>query len=308
MIEIPTAINYGQAKKVSDRLPDCLAEVLPYKLYGELLRASAELERIEELRCRLSQRAYVTVGGKNVALSYVTSPDDMEKMTSVIFGNSLYAHRDTLLEGYVTLSGGVRVGVCGRASLNGGAIRGVYDITSLNFRLPSRILSVGEPVVSLIRQGGSALIYSPPGVGKTTLLRSVATRLSTGEGALRVSVVDTRGELSLVGGCLGGADVLLGYPKGIGIEIAARVFNPQLIVCDEIGSEGEAEAIISAANCGVPLLASAHGDVLSSLLCRSGLRKLHVSCVFTHYVGITRGARGELSYGITERGAADALI
>lgn len=305
---MPTAINYGQARKVSDRLPECLAEVLPYKLYGELQRRSSELLRIEEIRCRLLQRAYVTVGGENIELSYVTDPSDMEKMTSRIFGGSLYAHRDTLLEGYVTLSGGVRVGVCGRASLEGGRLRGIYDITSLNFRLPAKLLSVGEPLVQLIRSGASVLVYSPPGVGKTTLLRSVAARLSEGMVALRVSVIDTRGELSLIGGCLGGADVLLGYPKGVGVEIATRVFNPQLIVCDEIGSEGEAEAIISSANCGVPLLASAHGDSISSLLRRTGLRKLHGACVFTHYVGITRRMRGEYVYDIRGREEADAFL
>ncbi len=305
---MPTAINYGQARRASDRLPECLAEILPYKLYGELQKRFSEFIRVEEIRCRLSQSSYVTVGGENVELSYVTDASDMEKMTSAIFGGSLYAHRDTLLEGYVTLRGGVRVGVCGRASVEGGRISGIYDITSLNFRLPARLLWVGDPIISLIRGGASVLVYSPPGVGKTTLLRSVATRLSSGEGALRVSVIDTRGELSLIGGCLGGADVLLGYPKGVGVEIASRVFNPQLIVCDEIGSEGEAEAIISAANCGVPLLASAHGDRLSSLLCRTGLRRLHGACVFTHYAGIWRRLRGEFAYDITRREDADDLL
>ena len=93
----------------------------------------------------------------------------------------------------------------------------------------------------------------------------------------------------------------MGYPKGVGIEIATRCFSPQLIVCDEIGSESEAEAILSASNCGVPILASAHGDSVGALMRRAGLYALHRAQVFSYYVGLyRRGSRMEQNIAARE--------
>lgn len=288
-------------------LPAILSEVLPYRLYGEIIKKLPALGRIEEIRCRTNCRVFITSAEGNVELSYIPQKSDMEAMTDKLCGGSLYAHRDTLTEGYITAEGGVRVGICGRASVEGGKIIGIYDVSSLNFRLPSAVFYLGEPVVRLLREGGGVLVYSPPGVGKTTLLRSVARRMSSGSSPIRVCVIDTRGELS-AGLLLGDtADILLGYPKGKGIEIATRTMNPQLIICDEIGDDREAEAILSAQNSGVPLLASAHADSVNSLLTRRGIRLLHDSEVFANYVGIRRRG-GELSYSICARGEINACV
>ena len=82
--------------------------------------------------------------------------------------------------------------------------------------------------------------------------------------------------------------------------------SPQLIVCDEIGSESEAEAIEAAANCGVPILAAAHGDSVETLLCRQGIGRLHRAAVFSNYVGISRHG-GRFEYVITSREDACAI-
>ncbi|MBQ8849428.1 MAG: hypothetical protein IJ011_03730 [Clostridia bacterium] len=307
---MPTVISTKKREEKRGALPSSLAEILPYKLYGAILKELPFVGRVEEVRCRLGRRAYLTGEKGNVGLSYVCTSEDMKMMSERLLGGSLYAHRETLIEGYVTVEGGIRVGVCGRAAIEGGKMIGIYDISGLNFRLPSLILGIGEPLCALLRSGGSALVYSPPGVGKTTLLRSVAARMSTGERARRVCVVDTRGELSLISGSIGDtADILLGYPKDKGIEIAARTMNAELTVCDEIGGAEETEAIISAANCGVPLLASAHADSISSLLHRSGIARLHAAAVFSYYVGIRRSASGsDFCYDITKREDADAFL
>ena len=285
--KMPTVIN-GAERKSESGLSEKLASVLPPDLYAEISSHLYGYGRAEEIRCRIGCHTYITVGGTNLALAHVTDRRDMEEMTDKIFGGSLYAHRETLSEGYVTLDGGIRVGVCGRAVVEDGRVRGVLSMTSLNIRLPAQIYSHPSALEGLLRSGNGVLVYSPPGVGKTTLLRSLAARLASGQKPMRVCVVDTRGELSMCDGALGNADVLVGYPKGVGIEIATRCMSPQLIVCDEIGSCQEAEAIEAAANCGVPLLAAAHGDSIEALTGRSGIERLHRAAVFSYYVGIAR--------------------
>ena len=117
---------------------------------------------------------------------------------------------------------------------------------------------------------------------------------------LRVVLVDSRCELDDGGfgedACL---SVLSGYPKGLGIEIATRTLNAQLIVCDEIGAR-EVGALVEACNCGVPVIASAHADSMRALLARDGMRELHRRAVFGSYVRIRRGAAGaDFGYDVT---------
>jgi stage III sporulation protein AA len=221
----------------------------------------------------------------------------------------LYAFRDTIAEGYISLRGGIRVGVCGRAVVNNGRVVGVYDIDTLVVRIPHVSPPLGAEMKMLLSDMNytrGILIYSPPGVGKTTLLRSLALMLSTGREAKRVSVVDTRGELSFSLEshtlCL---DLLSGYPKHLGISLAARTLGSEIIICDEIGGVAEAEAIREAHNAGVPLIASAHAASVKELLGRSGIGILHRAGCFGAYVGIRRRGTFGFDYDISKREAAD---
>ena len=292
-------------------IPEGLLRMLPYRLADEIRRKAEEQKAsVEEIRMRTGRASSLTVGGRNIVLRTVLSREEMEKFFALICEGSLYAHSETINNGYLTLEGGIRVGICGRASTSGGRILGVYDVSSFNIRIPHPIRRVGEPVCRRLREaaGKGVLVYSPPGEGKTTLIRSVAESMAGGLSPWRVAVIDTRGELSFSlsgeGLCL---DVLSGYPRGVGIEIATRTMNAQLIVCDEIGDVCEAEAIIAAQNCGVPFLATAHADGVDELLRRTGIARLHAARVFGCYVGIRR--RGcELQYSFTEWEDADAAL
>ncbi len=291
-------------KKKELKYPGSLLRYLPFRLAREIDELELGRDDLEEIRLRSDSYVTLTVGARNIQLNTRLSSSEISAILAEMCNYSVYAHRETITNGYITLEGGIRVGVCGRAGVENGRIFGVYDVSTLNIRIPGGYLSFGDPVCGVLRKEGNGrgvLVYASPGVGKTTLLRSVICRMASGGDRLRVCVVDSRGELSLEkvrSRC--GADFLVGYPKGKGIEIAARTMNSQLIVCDEIGDEEEARAIISVQNCGVPLLASTHGDSVAAIMQRRGIRELHMAGVFGAYVGIKRRGVGiDYDYQIT---------
>ncbi len=314
----PAPRNTAPAPYVPVSAPGFPTDLLPPRLTAILLDAvRGQNGMIEEIRLRAGRKASLTVGGRNVMTEAILTEADLTAILTRMCGGSLYAYSQTIHEGYITLPDGVRVGVAGRAVCEEGRVIGVCEITGLCIRLPHRYGSMGGMVCRLLRslnRGETAprgiLLYAPPGEGKTTLLRAVAAGLSGGDGGapLRTVVVDTRGELGFEtdgrGLCL---DVLRGYPRARGVEIATRTLSAQVIVCDEIGDTEEAMSLISSHHGGVPLIASAHAGSVEELLRRTGIRLLHESRLFGAYVGIKRDGRGDFTYRVTPRDDAERV-
>ena len=287
--------------------PPALLSLLPARLADALRRLS--VSRPEELRLHACRYAAVRADGCTHQTDVILSEAEMSQTLRRMCEGSLYAYAETINRGYLTLEGGVRVGVCGSAATQGSQVIGVNRVTGLTVRIPHAVAVDTEPLwryLSTLRSQTGLLIYSPPGVGKTTLLRALALRLSSAPLRRRTVVVDSRAELSpTLGGEALDLDVLIGYPRACGIEIAVRSLCAEVVLCDEIGSDEDAAAVLSAANCGVPLIATAHASDVRELLLRPPLRRLHDARVFGVYAGLRRAPHEGLSYRLTDWQDAD---
>lgn len=256
---------------------------------------------LNELRFKKNTFLTVITGLNNVKTDVYVTENDIESILFNLCDGSIYAHFDTIKNGYIRLKQGARAGICGRASEENGLISGISDITSINIRIPKLISGAGDYLYSFMSKSSfnkSVLLYSLPGIGKTTILRDFSLKLSQGNKFIRYAIIDTREEITPLIAENIIADVYLSYPKGLAIELATKSMTPELIICDEISSTDEASAILRAANTGVTLLATAHAGSFYELIRKESIKMLIDGGVFEYFIGIDRKP-GEKMYKYT---------
>lgn len=201
--------------------------------------------------------------------------EDLEETFRRICEYSVYTHEKEVSQGFVTLRGGHRAGICGRAVIEDGQVRSIQEICAVNIRIAREVKDAAAPLLQGMQAAGGLrvlreglLLAGPPGSGKTTLLRDLVRRLSSGAlgTPLRITVVDERGEIGAVwegipqndlGLC---TDILTGCPKALGIEMAVRSMSPEIVAFDELGTREEAEAVSRCLHAGAAALATIHAD------------------------------------------------
>ncbi len=241
---------------------------------------------VSEIRLREKRLLSVTLGRKNVTCELICTRKEIQHTVAAVCGNSLYSHSESIREGCITTDCGIRVGVCGHAVTSDGHISMVRDITSLNLRIPHRIPGAADELFRRMQNSSNVLIYSPPGKGKTTVLRELIPLLSSGESAKRCAVIDTRYELCAGIDSSDLTDVFYGYPRYEGILSAVRTMSPEYIICDEISTEQDANALICAHTAGISVCASIHAGNSDELFRIPIVKMMTDARVFDLFYGI----------------------
>ena len=285
-------------KNISDEIVNSLSLNLREKI-KKLPKSNLN---IEEIRLRSQKPLILNANNKdyfynekendlalNMDNPYIVTREDIEQTFQIICKYSIHTFMDDITKGFITLRGGHRVGIVGKAIVESGQVKNIKHISSLNIRISREIIGCSDKILDHIissnNQVNNTLIISPPQCGKTTLVRDIVRNLSHGHKkygfrGMKVALIDERNEIG--GSYLGvpqmdvgiRTDIIETCPKDIGIMMLLRSMSPNIIVTDEIGNEREVKALYTALNGGVSLITTVHGDSIEDIQGRKELSRL----------------------------------
>lgn len=270
-------------------------------------------ERPEEIRMRIGQPLLLYTGSRelfwndgqqclseDITGAYKAKERDFEDMLAYMSNYSLYAFEEEIRGGFLTIQGGHRIGLAGKTVCEQGIVKTMRQISFLNIRIACEHKGCADDVLPYIRNGVSVyntLFISPPGIGKTTLLRDCIRQLSTGTKGFpghKVGVVDERSEIAA---CYLGrpqndlgprTDVMDCCPKSEGMLLLLRSMSPEIIGVDELGGQADYEAVEAALHCGCHILGTMHGERIEEMKEKPYLRKWLEKVFFERYVFLSK--------------------
>lgn len=310
-----------------------ILRILPLEIRKVLKGIRLSFDSVQEIRIRAGSPLLILYKGREIDAGYTYDSvkykyglrvklKDIREMMELICEHSAYAYEEEMRQGYVTIEGGHRIGIAGKTILFNGNIKNMKHISCLNIRVAGQMIGCADDIIGqLIQDSGNnygriyhTLILSPPGGGKTTLLRDVIRQLSSGRNhgrvrfaGMNVGVVDERSEICA---CYLGVpqndvgprtDVLDGCPKAEGMIRLVRSMAPDVIAVDEIGAKKDYEAIGYALTCGCGIIATIHGRDIDDLRNNVYMKKCFDDGMFERIV-IPGGASGNGNSIYNEKG------
>ena len=253
---------------------------------------------LREIRLRADRPTVFVTSTRVAQLPWSPGQHQLEALVEALSGHSLYARTDEIGQGYLTLHGGHRMGICGRV-LHRKAGNVIPDIGSVCIRIAAEWPGCADALLPHAQQG-SLLLIGPPGSGKTTLLRDLARQLSTGRRARQIALIDERGELAACVGSVpqldvgSSCDVLEGLHKPEAVTWLIRSMSPQVIITDELAGAEDAHALLAAQASGCNVCASVHGRSLADVAADPAMASLFARRAFSCYAVLSDEGGGQI--------------
>ncbi|MEG2276054.1 MAG: stage III sporulation protein AA [Clostridia bacterium] len=261
------------------------------------------IENINEIRLRANKKCIIISKNAEEITEYTVSIKDILDILIKVSENSIYSIQNEINSGFVTIKGGHRIGICGEVVLEDmEKVKNIKNINGMNIRIAKQVKGASNKVMDCIIRNGAyenTIIVSPPGCGKTTLLRDCIRILSSGVESKNfkgknVGLIDERGEIASVYRGICGldvgsrTDVMSNCPKALGIDMLVRSMGIDIIATDEIGSVKDCVAINKAALSGVKLILTMHGDSLLDVTNHSEMNKLINKGLFQNIIILSK--------------------